>query len=147
MLSTLKRLRSVDHTDVIPSKKSRHFIPLGISQQCHCCPCTRRVSANCHPSSYFEKGCRKKCKRNVHWSQALDESQKCPEVRHEWFDLMGKLWIFFRADLPERKKRFPSWAGAKNYAANLNFDEKNRILVATGPGPCQIEVTNLHFFL
>ena len=27
---------------------------------------------------------------------------------------MGKLWIFFRADLPERKKRFPSWAGAEN---------------------------------
>ena len=26
------------------------------------------------------------------------------EVRHKWLDLMGKLWIFFRADLPERKK-------------------------------------------
>ena len=56
---------------------------------------------------------------------------------------MGKLWIFFRADLPERKKRFPSWAGAEKFAVDLNFCEKNGILVATGPGPRQIEVTNL----
>ena len=33
MLSTLKRLRSVDHTDVIPFKKSWHGIPFGFSQQ------------------------------------------------------------------------------------------------------------------
>ena len=55
---------------------------------------------------------------------------------------MGKLWIFFRADLPERKKRFPLWAGAETFAVDLNFGEKNRILVATGPGPRQIEVTS-----
>ena len=55
---------------------------------------------------------------------------------------MGKLWIFFRADLPERKKRFPSWAGAEKLAVDLNFGEKNGILVATGPGPRQIEVTS-----
>ena len=49
---------------------------------------------------------------------------------------MGKLWIFFRADLPERKKRFPSWAGAEEFAVDLNFGEKkDGILVATGPGP------------
>ena len=42
---------------------------------------------------------------------------------------MGKLWLFFRADLPERKKRFPSWAGAKKVAADLNFGEKNSILL------------------
>ena len=42
------------------------------------------------------------------WSQALDESQTCHEVQHKCLDLMGKLWIFFRADLPERKKTFPS---------------------------------------
>ena len=58
---------------------------------------------------------------------------------------MGKLWIVFRADLPERKKRFPSRAGAEKFAADLNFGEKNGILVATGPGPCQIEVNSLHF--
>ena len=56
---------------------------------------------------------------------------------------MGKLWIFFRADLPERKKRFPSWAGAEKFAVDLNFGEKKPgILVATGPGPRQIEVSN-----
>ena len=82
-----------------------------------------------------------------HWSQALGKSQKCLEVRHKLRDLMGKLWIFFRADLPERKKRFPSWAGAEKGAADLNFGEKNGSLVATGPGPCQIEVTSLHFVL
>ena len=59
----------------------------------------------------------------------------------------GKLWIFFRADLPERKKTFPSWAGAEKFAVDLNFGEKNGILVATGPGPRQIEVTSLHFVL
>ena len=37
---------------------------------------------------------------------------------------MGKLWIFFRADLPERKKRFLSWAGAEKFAADLNFGGK-----------------------
>ena len=75
------------------------------------------------------------------WSQALDESQACLEVRHKWLDLMGKLRIFFRADPPERKKRFPSWAGAEKFAVDLNFGEKNGIHVATGPGPRQIEVT------
>ena len=59
----------------------------------------------------------------------------------------GEIMIFFRADLPERKKRFPSWAGAEKCAADLNFGEKNGILVATGPGPRQIEVTSLHFVL
>ena len=81
------------------------------------------------------------------WSQALDESQMCLEVWHKWLDLMGKLWSFFQADLPERKKTFPSWAGAEKFAAVLNFGEKNGILVATGPGPRQIEVTSLHFIL
>ena len=57
---------------------------------------------------------------------------------------MGKLWIFFRADLPERKKRFASWAGAEKFEANLNFGEKNGILVATGPGPRQIEARGGH---
>ena len=60
---------------------------------------------------------------------------------------MGKLWIFFRADLTERKKRFLSWAGAEKVAADLNFGEKNGILVATGPGSRQIEVTSLPFVL
>ena len=55
--------------------------------------------------------------------------------------------IFFRADLPERKMRFPSWAGAEKFAVDLNFGEKNGILVATGPGPRQIEVTSLYFVL
>ena len=81
------------------------------------------------------------------WSQVLDESQTCLEVRHKWLDLLGKLWIFFRADLPERKRRFPSWAGAEKVAADFNFGEKNGILVAISPGPCQIEVTSLHFVL
>ena len=71
----------------------------------------------------------------------------CLEVRHKWLDLMGKLWIFFQADLPERKKRFPSWAGAEKFAADLNFGKKNRILVVTGPGPRQIKGTSLHFAL
>ena len=78
------------------------------------------------------------------WSQTLDESQTCLEVRHKWLDLMEKLWIFFRADLQERKKRFPSWAGGEKFAVDLNFGEKNDIFVATGPGPRQIEV---HFVL
>ena len=59
----------------------------------------------------------------------------------------GEIMDFFRADLPERKKRFPSWAGAEKFAADLNFGEKNGIFVATGPGPRQIEVTSLHFVL
>ena len=33
MLSTLKRLRSGDDTDVIPFKKSRHGIPFGFFQR------------------------------------------------------------------------------------------------------------------
>ena len=41
-------------------------------------------------------------------------------------DLMGKLWILFQTDLPERKKRFPSWAGAEKFAVNLNLGEKKR---------------------
>ena len=60
---------------------------------------------------------------------------------------MGKFWIFFRADLPESKKRLPSSAGAEKFAADLNFGEKKGILGATGPGPRQIEVTSLHFVL
>ena len=60
---------------------------------------------------------------------------------------MGKLRIFSRADLPERKKSFPSWAGAEKVAADVNFGEKNGILFTTGPGPCQIEVTSLLFLL
>ena len=63
------------------------------------------------------------------WSQALDKSQTCLEVRHKWLDLMGKLWIFFRADLPERKKRFLSWAGAEKFAADLNFGEKKMVFL------------------
>ena len=50
---------------------------------------------------------------------------------------MGKLWIFFRVDLPERKKRFPSWAGAEKIAADLNFGKKNDIFVATGQDPAR----------
>ena len=50
-------------------------------------------------------------------------------------------------DLPERKRRFPSWAGAEKVAADFNFGEKNGILVAIGPGPCQIVETRLHFVL
>ena len=40
-----------------------------------------------------------------------------------------------RADLSERKKRFPSWDGAEKFEADLNFGEKNGLLVATCPGP------------
>ena len=57
----------------------------------------------------------------------------------------GEIMDLFRADLPERKKRFPSWAGDEKFA--LNFSENNHILVATGPGPRQIELTSLHFVL
>ena len=113
----------------------------------HFCPCNRRASANCHPSKVSNFKCKLVGRRNKQWSQALDESQTCLEVRHKWLDLMGKLWIFFRADLPERKKRFPSWAGAEKFAADLNFGEKNGIFLATGPGPRQMEVTSLHFVL
>ena len=60
---------------------------------------------------------------------------------------MGKLWIFFVVELPERKKKSTSLAGAEKFAVDLNFGEKNGILVATGPGPRQIEVTSLHFVL
>ena len=41
------------------------------------------------------------------------------------------------ADLPERKKRFPSWVGAEKSAADLNFSEKNGIFVATGQDPAR----------
>jgi len=60
---------------------------------------------------------------------------------------MGKLWIFFRADFPEKMKRFPSWAGAEKFVVDLNFGAKSGILVATGPGLRQIEVTSLQFVL
>ena len=36
---------------------------------------------------------------------------------------------------------------AEKFVEDLNFGEKNGILVVTGPGPCQIEVTSLHFVL
>ena len=36
----------------------------------------------------------------------------------------GQIMDLFRADLPERKKRFPSWAGAEKFAADLNFRKK-----------------------
>ena len=39
--------------------------------------------------------------------------------------------IMDRAHLQERKKRFPSWAGAEKFATELNFGQKNGI-----PGPC-----------
>ena len=55
--------------------------------------------------------------------------------------LDGEIMNLFRADLPERKTRFPSRAGAEKFSADLNFGEKNGILVSTGPGPC------LHFVL
>ena len=42
--------------------------------------------------------------------------------------------------------RFPSWAGAEKFAADLNFSEKNGILVATGPRPRQIKVTFTSFY-
>ena len=101
----------------------------------------------------------------------MDESQTCLEVWHKWLDLMGKLWIFFRADLPERTKRFPSSAGAEKFAADLNFGEKTPFLLRLVQDPatrslpadvlwgtfvrlrggyatrCQIEVTSLHFVL
>ena len=38
----------------------------------------------------------------------------------------GEIMDLFRADLPERKKRFPSWAGAEKFAVDLNFGEKKR---------------------
>ena len=48
--------------------------------------------------------------------------------------------------LPERKKRFPSWAGAEKIRSEFEFRRKNGIFVATGPGPCsQIEMTSLDF--
>ena len=33
----------------------------------------------------------------------------------------------------------------EKFAVDLNFGEENDILVATGPGPRQIEVASLHF--
>ena len=51
---------------------------------------------------------------------------------------MGKLWIFFRADLPERKKsQFPSWAGAEKFAADLNFGEKTAFLLRLVQDPAR----------
>ena len=41
----------------------------------------------------------------------------------------GELWIFLRADLPERKKRFPSWAGDEKFAVDLNFGKKKAFLL------------------
>ena len=38
-------------------------------------------------------------------------------------------------------------AGAEKFPADLKFSENNGTLVATGPGLCQIKVTNLHFVL
>ena len=46
--------------------------------------------------------------------------------------------------LPERKKRFPSWAGAEKINGGFEFRRENGIFVATGPGPSsQIEMTSL----
>ena len=59
----------------------------------------------------------------------------------------GEIMDLFLVELPERKKKFPSLAGAEKFAVDLNFGEKNGILVATGPGPRQIEVTSFHFVL
>ena len=53
----------------------------------------------------------------------------------------------FSSRSPRERERFPSWAGAEKFAVDLNFGEKNGILVATGPEPRQIEVTSLHFVL
>ena len=48
--------------------------------------------------------------------------------------------------LPERKKRFLSWAGAEKIRSEFEFRRKNGIFVATGPGPySQIEMTSLDF--
>ena len=57
----------------------------------------------------------------------------------------GEIMDFFSSRSPERKKRFPSWAGAEKIAADLNFGKKNGIFLATGPGPRHMEVTSLHF--
>ena len=46
----------------------------------------RRQNFNLAPTQY-----RQLHRLAQHWSQVLDESQTCLEVRHKWFNMMGKL--------------------------------------------------------
>ena len=106
MLSTLKRLRSVDHTHVIPSKKSRNCIPLGISQQSHCCPCTRRVSTSCHPSKVSNFKCKLVGKRNIghrHWTKARSASKSGTNGSIWW----GNYGSFFEPISQRGRRGFP----------------------------------------
>lgn len=64
--------------------------------------------------------------------KVLEESQRGLEVWREWLDL----------NLTERKKRFPSWAGAEKICSGFEFQQKNSIFVVTGPQSCQIAMTN-----
>ena len=73
---------------------------------------THRVSANCHNANQLVRAT-----MVTGTGRKPDVSRSPPQMAR--FD--GELWIFFRADLPERKKRFPSWAGAENFAVDLNF--------------------------
>ena len=42
---------------------------------------------------------------------------------------------------------FLPWVGAEKICSRLEFRRKSGIFDATGPGPCQIEVTSLDFVL
>ena len=54
----------------------------------------------------------------------------------------GSIWKGKRA---ERKRRFPSWAGAEKIAADSNFrKKKKRFLVRRVQDPCQIAMTSLY---
>ena len=70
-----------------------------------------------------------------------------PKERHKWFDLEGKERSFFRADSAERKRRFPSWAGAEKIPADSNFREIKWFLVRLVQDRCQIAMTSLDFVL
>ena len=100
------------------------------------------VSANSHPGDVSNFKCKLANKRVVTGTGRKPYVPRRPAQMARFYGEISKV---FEADLPKRKKRFPSWPGAKKNCSGFEFRRKYGILV--GPGPCLIEMTSLHYVL
>ena len=99
-------------------------------------------SANCHPGDFSNF----KCKLvNMRVVTGTGRKPYVPRRPAQMARFDGEILKVFQADLTERKKRFPSWPGAKKNCNGFEFRRKYGILV--GPGPRLIQMTSPHFVL
>ena len=59
----------------------------------------------------------------------------------------GEIMDLFSSRSPREEKEVSLLGQSCKICSGFEFRRKNGILVATGPGPRQIEVTSLHFVL